>query len=87
MINGHLVPTADEAFRSYTEAGGTITEFSGFGQDPLAHDAHLSQQREAHFHDRYQDFGPFFQELVNGDDKRVCEGLLFFIQITQTLAI
>ena len=68
--------------RQYEEAGGHITHFSKFGEDPLVSDTILYHQREAEFHQTYPDFDPFFHKLVNGDDSFFRSGLLFFIQIT-----
>ena len=64
---------------------GHITHFSGFGEDPLVNNTILSHQREVEFHQRYPNFDLFFHKVVNGDDSVFREGLLYFIQITQTL--
>ena len=37
-----------------------------FGEDPLVNNAILSHQHEAEFHQRYPNFEPFFNKLVNG---------------------
>lgn len=84
-IDPHLIPLPEEAVRQYEQAGGHITHFSGFGEDPLFNNTILSHQREVEFHQRYPNFDLFFHKVVNGDDSVFREGLLYFIQITQTL--
>ncbi len=84
-VDPRLIPSPEEAVRQYEEAGGHITHFSGFGEDPLASNISLVHQREAEFYQRYPNFDPFFHKLVNGDDSAFRDGLLFLIQITQTL--
>ena len=84
-IDPHLIPSSDDAVRQYSAAGGRLTDFSVFGEDPLSNNTCLIQQREAEFHYRYPQFDPFFHKLVNGDDNEFCDGLLYFIQITQSL--
>ena len=64
-IDPHLIPLPEEAVRQYEQAGGHITHFSGFGEDPLVN-VILSHQHEAKFHQRYPNFEPFFNKLVNG---------------------
>ena len=62
-----------------------VISLSGFGEDPLVNSTILSHQREVKFHQRYPNFDLFFHKVVNGDDSVFREGLLYFIQITQTL--
>ena len=75
-IDSYLIPLPEEAVRQYQQAGGHITHFSGFGEDPFINNAILSHQREAKFHQRYPNFESLFHELVNGDDSVFREGLL-----------
>ena len=84
-IDPQLIPSQADAVRQYEEAGGRITHFSGFGKDPLVNNTTLIQQREAEFHQRYPNFHSFFHKLVNGDDSVFRNGLVLFIQLTQTL--
>lgn len=84
-IDPQLIPSPEEAVRQYQQAGGHITRFSEFGKDPLVMHTTLSHQHEAEFHQRYPNFKLFFHKLVNGDDSVFRAGLLFLIQITQTL--
>lgn len=79
------IPSAQDAVRQYTIAGGHLTDFSAFGEDPLNDDNSLVQQRETEFLQRYPQFDPLFHKLVNGDEKEFCDALLCFIQITQSL--
>ena len=58
-IDPYLIPLPEEAVRQYEQAGGHITHFSGFGEDPLVN-VILSHQHEAKFHQRYPNFEPFF---------------------------
>ena len=67
-VDTWLVPSPEDAVRQYEEAGGHLTHFSGFGEDPLANDTVLIHQRDAEFHQRFPNFDPFFHKLVNGDD-------------------
>ena len=84
-VDPQFIPLAEEAARQYEEAGGQLTHFSTFGEDPLAHDANLVYQRQDEFHRRYPVFDPFFSNLVNGDDSLFRKGLLYLIRITNTL--
>jgi len=84
-IDPQLIPSPEEAVRQYQQAGGHITHFSEFGKDLLATHTTLSHQREAEFHQRYPNFELFSHKLVNDDDSVFRAGLLFLIQITQTL--
>ena len=83
-INPQLIPSPEDAMRQFEEAGGHITHFSGFGEDPLASNSIQLQQRKIRFHQRYPTFDVFFHTVVNGDDNLFREGLLFFIHLTQT---
>lgn len=76
-VDNRLVPSPEDAVRQYEEAGGHLTHFSGFGEDPLADDTVLTHQRDTEFHQRYANFDPFFHKLVNGDDTVFHDGLLF----------
>ena len=59
-VDPRLVPSPEDAVRQYEEAGGHLTHFSGFGEDPLANDTVLIHQRDAEFHQRFPNFDPFF---------------------------
>ena len=84
-VDPHLVPLPEDAVRQYEEAGGHLTHFSKFGEDPFASNACLIRQREEEFQKRYPSFDPFFSNLVNGNDSLFREGLLYFIRLTHTL--
>ena len=45
-IDPHLIPLPEEVVRQYEQAGGHITHFSGFGEDPLVNNTILSHQSE-----------------------------------------
>lgn len=83
-IDPRLIPS-DDAVRQYSAAGGHLTDFSVFGEDPLSNNTSLIQQRDTEFHRRYPQFDTFFHKLVNGDDKEFCDGLVHLIQITRSL--
>lgn len=74
--------TAVQAFQS---AGGHLTIFSEFGEDPLSQHAELVAQREAEFQQRYSDFSQFFYTVVNNDYSLFKEGLLFLIELSKGL--
>ena len=84
-IDLQFVPLPEDAARQYKEAGGHLTHFSKFGDDPLESNAILVNLREEEFHHRYPVFNPFFFNLVNGDDSLFHEGLLYFIRTTHKL--
>lgn len=84
-IDPQFVPLPEDAARQYSDAGGHLTLYGKFGEDPLAGRANLVYQREVQFHLRYPAFDQFFSNLVNGNDSLFREGLLYFIQITHTL--
>ena len=46
-IDPQIIPSVEDAIRQYNAAGGHITNFSVFGEDPLQNNASLIQQREA----------------------------------------
>ncbi len=85
-IDPHLIPTAHQAIRSFQGDGGHITRFSLFGEDPLASNDALVHQRNIEFNQRYHSFGPFFYQILNGNDSLFREGLQFFICSTQRLS-
>ena len=84
-IDPQELPSPEEALRLYEEAGGNLTHFSRFGEDPLRNDNTHLQQRSSEFHQRYPAFEPIFYKLVNSDDSLFREALLFFIHLTITL--
>lgn len=84
-VGPQYVPLPEDAARHYREAGGHLTQFSNFGEDPLAGDAILVNLREQEFYRRFPTFDPFFSNTVNGDNSFFREGLLYFIELTQTL--
>lgn len=79
MIDPRLVPSSETAMQCYREAGGHITDFSGFGEDPLANNALHIEERKTILHLRYPHFDPFFHKIVNGVETPFRNGLLYFI--------
>ena len=77
-----LVPLPENAVAQYEAAGGTITNFSNFGVDPIANNL-LVQQRNASFQQRYPTIDFLFHKLVNGDDRPFRDAIHF---LTETLA-
>lgn len=84
-VDPQLVPPTDEAVRQYNNAGGHLTQFSPFGEDPLKDHSNLAYQRVREFHQRYPSFDIFFSSLVNGDDSFFRQGLTHFITLTNIL--
>ena len=80
-IAPQYVPLPEDAARQYREAGGHLTQFSVFGEDPLASDAIRVNQREEEFYHRYPTFDPIFSNTVNGYHSLFHEGLLYFIEL------
>ena len=67
-----LIPSAEDAARQYSAAGGHLTDFSVFGEDPLT--AALCSNEKQNFCKDIQ-FDPLFHKLVNGDEKEFCDAL------------
>ena len=86
QMNPTLVPTSEQAVQLYQDAGGQLTLFNSFGEDPLALNFTMRQQRDWAFFKRYPTFDNVFFRLANGDDTLFREGLLFFIQITHSMS-
>ena len=87
QINFSLVLDPEEVVEQFELHGGSITEFSPFGQDPLEGHEDLLQEREHNFTDHYTDLGPLFHTVVNGDYRLFHEGLLYLIDISKQLEL
>ena len=86
QMNPAVVPTSDQAVQLYQDAGGQLSLFNSFGEDPLALNSTLRQQRDWAFFQRYPTFDNVFYKLANGNDSLFREGLLFFIQVTHSMS-
>lgn len=84
-VDEQLVPLPEDAVQQFEELGGTITHFSPFGKDPIAHNHVLFNERDTLFQDRYPTFDNLFHRLVNGDDKPFCDAIYYYIHLTETL--
>ena len=62
-IAPQVLPSPEEALKLYEEAGGNITRYSRFGEDPLRNDNTRIQQRLSDFHEVYPAFEPIFYKL------------------------
>ncbi len=85
-VDTHVIPTVHEAVQSFEQDGGHLTQFSLFGEDPLADCVSLLEQRTSQFYSRFSSFDTFFHQLVNGRDSLFKNGLNFFIYLTSTLS-
>ncbi len=84
-IDEAQIPLEEEAVRLFEEDGGTLTLWSPFGVDPLAHSSTLIAQREAEFHRNIPDISVAFHKLVNGDTSIFCRAIQSFVHITESL--
>jgi len=80
------LPSAEEAVKLYEDAGGHLTHFSLFGEDPFVENISLQRERLRVFQQKYPAFNPIFHKLENGDDNLFCEAILFFIHLSITLS-
>ena len=80
-----VLPEAADAVREMQSLGSHLTQFSGFGTDPLFGHQILRDQRERIFNEKYQDFGHFFHSVVNHNYRPFQEGLTFYIDTTRNL--
>ena len=80
-----MIPEADVAVQQFQSAGGRLTIFNCFGEDPLQGYPALVAQREADFFSCHADFSRFFHTVVNGDYTLFREGILCFMDISRRL--
>ena len=82
-VDSHLIPSTDDAIRSFESHGSHLTVFGPFGRDPLESSSALALQRDAEFHAQYPTFDDIFYGTVNQDYWFFRTGLLFFITLTE----
>jgi len=85
-IEESLLLTPQEAVEAYTKAGGSITEVSQFGVDPLVSSPTLGAQRESKLLEKHN-YMNVFHKLVNGDAIPFMAALVDLINISETLAV
>ena len=81
-----VVPSKNEAVTAFQAAGGHLTLFSTYGEDPLAADPQKYLMRTQAFESRYPDLSRIFSDLVNGEESLFRSALLFYIDITTRMA-
>lgn len=84
-IDHQLLPLPEDAAKLYEEAGGALTHFSSFGEDPFRDNNVLQEERLMAFHARHPSFQPIFHKLVNNDDSLFIDALDHFIFLSTTL--
>ena len=71
----------------YEQNGGTITQDSHFGQDPLAGKVPLATERMARFQQQFPDFSPVFHTICNNDCNMFKSCLKLYIRLTEELSV
>ena len=85
-INTHLLPTSAHAVQQYRVSGGTISDNSPFGHDPLAMDPRKMQIRDEAFKGRYPSFEVLFHNIANSNPTPFRDALKFYIDVTFRLS-
>jgi hypothetical protein len=80
----HSVPTPEDMLFYYTSAGGTITEFGSFGEDPLQVEE-LKELREKEFAYDAPAYADVFSAVVNGDGSLLISAIQLYHQCTTNL--
>jgi len=84
-INPSIIPEANDAVQQFQSAGGQLTIFNSFGEDPLLSNPALVTQREMEFLRYHANFSEIFYTLVNGDYTLFREGIICFMDISKHL--
>jgi len=84
-IDPSIIPEANDAVRQFQSAGGHLTIFNSFGEDPLQCNPALVTQRDMEFLRYHADFSEIFSTLVNGDYTLFREGIICFMDISRHL--
>ena len=85
-VNLHLVPSSNDALLLYRQDGGSITEVSTFGRDPIMDSDEKKAIRLHVFNERFPSFDLIFFETVNLRPTIFRDALLFYIDITYRLS-
>ena len=72
--------------RWFEQDGGNLTYCSTFGVDPLQSNDRLLSERQRHFQCKFPSFETIFHSLVNGNKLEFRNGLIYFIQLTNSLS-
>lgn len=72
--------------REYVEHGGEITDFGGFGVDPLSSSPELFQQRDHRFHESFPSLGIVMSQATHGNHTYFMDAILFYLNLTHTLS-
>lgn len=86
-IDMNYLPSPHQAACMYADAGGTLTDPSPFGSDPIADCPEKIGTRDRSFTDRYPSASDLFHEVVNGTSHNFKQALLFYIDITRRLSL
>ena len=85
-IHSLEVPIGNEAIEEYRRQGGSITDPHDFGEDPLASDPTLLQQRQQVWEHRLgMSYSDVYSQLMTGNDQVLRDAVLKFIDITNEL--
>lgn len=86
-ITSRILPSTDEAIRSYRQSGGRLTmpDINRFSRDPLGASDHRRQRRETLYFERFPDSFALFSSIVNGNARPFKDAVLYCIQLTRRL--
>lgn len=88
LIHPLEIPTVGEASHRYRQQGGSLTDPHTFGQDPLAGDDDLLQQRDREFTQRCPlTYANIFSSLISGNGGPLRDALETYIAITENLSL
>ena len=85
-ISADQIPSVESAVARFKGAGGSLTLFPTFGEDPLSENGELKQIRHEEFTRLYPDFSIIFHALVNGNKDIFTDGLKYYISLTDRLS-
>ena len=83
-IPPHLIPDSTQAVDMYQASGGSLTEPTIFGKDPLDQDPIKRKIREDAITNVFS-FNDIFGEVTNGNGSTFKKALDFFIDVTYRL--
>ena len=88
VLNPADIPTASAAISSYRQQGGSLTDPSEFGNDPLASNAFLCQRRQEIWQVRCAGltFEDLYGAVMCGNTGHLKTAILKFIEVTDELS-
>ena len=86
-ITDSYLPTAVQALQMYEQRGGSLTQWSKFGTDPLEGNMDLISQRLHQFHQQFPSFESIFHNVVNNNQTPFCDAITAFCEITYQFAL